>query len=93
MKVRGLGFVDGLHCPHYDTEAYRRPELHNMMAKTAGIAFALEDGVAMEIVDTQYRIIASRKDGKAFLVRKEGGKVTEKVLENDVWRSLGEPVE
>ncbi len=34
MKVRGLGLIEGLHCPHYDVEEYRRPELHKMILKS-----------------------------------------------------------
>lgn len=41
IKVLGLGFIDALHCPHYDSESDRQESLKNMMKKVSKIAIAL----------------------------------------------------
>lgn len=65
IKVKGLNFADLLLCPHYDVEKHRQPGLKAMMKKSSGIAVALDNCAAIEIIDDKYRIItsAARKNG------------------------------
>lgn len=80
IKVKGLGFLNALHCPHYDFEAYRKTELKEMIEKTYGVAIAIDNCCAIEIIDDQYRIISSKKDANAFKVYWKGGKFYEKII-------------
>lgn len=66
VRVRGLNFVDAMVCPHYDSEHHRRPALKAMMRTTPGVAIALEDCVAIEIVDDRYRFLAARRGARAY---------------------------
>ncbi len=59
IKVSGLDYVDAMVCPHYDVEKHRQPALKAMMKHCKGIAIALENGTAIEVVDNNYRIITS----------------------------------
>ncbi len=68
IKVRGLDFIKFLFCPHYDFEKKREPELRKIMKKTSGIAIAVENCCAIEIIDNSYRIISSKKTAKAYKV-------------------------
>lgn len=68
IKVRGLGFVDALHCPHYDTEVHRQEDLKRTMKKSHLVAIAIENCCAIEIKDNTYRIITSKKGAKAYKV-------------------------
>lgn len=68
IKVKGLNFIDALVCPHYDVEKHRQPGLKAMMKKTSGVAIALENCTAIEIVDNQYRILTSAKRKHAYKV-------------------------
>lgn len=68
IKVRGLGLVKALVCPHYDGEADRQISLKKMMKKTAGVAIALDDFCAIEIIDDRYRVLSSRQGGQAYKV-------------------------
>ncbi len=68
IKVHGLGIIDALHCPHYDTENNRKSDLKNMMRKTSGVAIALDDCSAIEIVNDKYRIISSKNTANAYKV-------------------------
>jgi hypothetical protein len=81
MKVCGLGMLNALHCPHYDSEKYRRPDLHAMMKRSYCPAIALDDYAAIEIVDDTYRILSSAPSARAYLVRKIKGKVIERAIE------------
>lgn len=68
IRVRGLDFIGATACPHYDSEDHRRPALKAMMRTTAGVAIALEDCAAIEIVDDRYRILAARRGARAYRV-------------------------
>ena len=68
IRVRGLGFINALHCPHYDIEKDREKELKIMMKKTAGVSIALDNCAAIEIVNDSYRILSSKATANAYRV-------------------------
>lgn len=68
IKVTGLGFINALHCPHYDSESARKQSLKKMLKKYAGVAIALEDCVALQIVNNSYRILKNKPDAKAYKI-------------------------
>ena len=89
IKVKGLDFIDALVCPHYDVERHRQPALRNMMKKTAGVAIALDNCAAMEIVDDDYRILTSAKRKHAYQVYWHKNRYVREPLSNDgVFRKL-----
>jgi dipeptidase E len=77
IKVRGLGFLSFMACPHYDVEKSRRPSLRKMIRENGGIAIALENCSAFEVVDDKYRIITSSKNAHAYRLYRHNGKVVE----------------
>jgi len=74
IKISGLGYVKALFCPHYDHEEYRKPELKEMMKKTSGVAIAIDNCAAIEIIDDKYRIISSKSEANAYKVYWSKGK-------------------
>jgi Peptidase E len=66
IRIRGLGFLPFTGCPHYDVEEERRPSLINMISKNGGIAIAITEGAALEIIDDKWRIITSSKNAYAY---------------------------
>ena len=68
IKVSGLNYVDALVCPHYDVEKHRQPALKTMMRKTPGVAIALDNCAAIEIVDGGYRILTSARRKSVYRV-------------------------
>jgi dipeptidase E len=74
IKVSGLGYIDALCCPHYDTEKDRKPELKKMMKNTSGVAIAIDECCAIEIIDDTYRIITSKSKASAYKVYWKKGK-------------------
>jgi len=80
IKVRGLSLIGALHCPHYDLEVSRRPELKTMMRKTAGVAIAIDNCCALEVVGDKYRIISSKDSANAYKVYWKRGKYFEEQI-------------
>lgn len=83
IKVSGLGLVDILYCPHYDTEKRRKADLKRMMKKTSRVvAIACEECTALEIVDEQFRIIKSKSSAKAYRIFWKNNKYVREELKN-----------
>jgi len=56
-----------LFCPHYNIEKHRQEDLKRMMKNTYKIpALALENGVALEVIDDKYRLIRSIPNTHAY---------------------------
>jgi dipeptidase E len=83
IRLKGLDLVNLMACPHYDQEKSRRPTLKRMVGSYGGVAIALENGSAIEILDDTYRIVTSLKDAKAYRVFRDKGKVREEELPLD----------
>ena len=83
IKIKGLGFIPLMACPHYDVEKDRRPSLKKMIKEKGGMAIALENCSALEVVDNKYRIITSSKKSNAYLLYRRNGKVIEEKLHKD----------
>ena len=80
IKIKALDFVSPLFCPHYDVEKYRKPELKEMMRKTPGVAIAIDNCCAIEIIDNTYRIISSKDSANAYKVYWSKGKYYETLI-------------
>lgn len=57
IRVKGLGLINILFCPHINTEPNRAVDLKRMMKSTYKIPAIAIDMGALEIVDNQYRIL------------------------------------
>lgn len=95
IKVTGLGYINALHCPHYDTEPHRQADLKRMMENTNKlVAIALDDCTALEVIDNKYRIITTKPDAKARRCYWKKGKYTvEKIKETKDYSDIKEILE
>jgi dipeptidase E len=79
INVKGLGLINGIHCPHYNGMTRgipRRKHFREMIRKTGGIGIAIENNCAIEFVDGRfYRVIRSKGKSRAYRVYKSGGDV------------------
>lgn len=90
IRVRGLGLVDALYCPHVDGEN-RLPNLQQFMTKYAEVAIGCDDCCAVEIIDDTYRILTARSGARAYKVyRRRGGVVVETLTAEMSARPLAE---
>jgi len=66
IRVKGLGFVHVLMCPHFDAEPQRQADLPRMMKTIYRIpAVALDNGAALVINGDKFKIITSIEGAKA----------------------------
>jgi dipeptidase E len=77
--IKGLGFIQGSHSPHYDGEERRRPLYHSFIEKGALKAgYAADDGAALHFIDGELsKVVSSRKQASAYLVEKKEGAIQE----------------
>ena len=70
----GLGLVPGSNCPHYDSEARRRP-LYQRLVREAALApgYAADDGVGLHYVGTDLHEAVRDRDGASAWKVDEGG--------------------
>ncbi len=78
INVCGLGFLKGIHCPHYNSETLgvpRKRNFYHMIQKVGDMGIAIDNNCAIEFLDDTFRVITSKKYAKAFRVFKKNGKV------------------
>ena len=79
IRVSGLGLIDALHCPHYDSPG-RKAGLKKMMKKIPGRAIAIDNCCALEIFDDKYKIICSKPSANAYTVYWKANRYYKKVI-------------
>src|SRR5260370_13232532 len=82
LPMKCLGWLPGSNCPHYDSEAGRRPAYHNLIVDGAlPCGYAADDGVGLHFVGTQLaQIVSTRVHARAYAVRLRGLEVIETEL-------------
>lgn len=79
INVKGMGLIQGIHCPHYDSKTLgvpRRKHFRDMIRKTGGVGIAIENNCAIEFIDGRfYKVITSKSYARAYKVYKSGGEV------------------
>lgn len=78
IKVRGLGFLKGTMCPHYNggtDGVLREKKFKAMIRKNGGMGIAIDEGCAIEFTDKSYKIISTKVGSGAFKVFRKNGKV------------------
>ena len=83
IRVRGLNLVNALFCPHYDTEANRKPHLKELMKKTLGIALALDEYCAIVMVDNNFKLLSFKENANGYQVYWKNGLYHEAILEKN----------
>ena len=76
VRVKGMGLVDALACPHYDSETAgvrREDDFQAMVRRHSDVGIAIDDRCALEVVDGAYRVITSRAAAGAYTLTKRRG--------------------
>jgi len=70
----GLALIPGSNCPHYDSEARRRPLYQQLVADgTLPPGYAADDGVGLHYVGTElHEAVADRDGASAWRVQPDG---------------------
>jgi dipeptidase E len=84
INVRGLGLINGIHCPHYNSMTRgvpRRKHFREMIRRTGGVGIAIENNCAIEFIGGRsFRVIRSKSYSRAYRVCKEGDDVVAKQI-------------
>ena len=89
VEVSGLGYIDALHCPHYDLELLKQTDLKRILKTTSKVAIALDNCSALEVVDNKYRVITSRRTAKARKIYWQRNEyITEEVTAETTYKDL-----
>lgn len=78
IKVRGLGLLRGIHCPHFNGETRgikRRKNFSDFMKKYSAVGIAIDNHCAMEFINGKYKVLTAKKDRKAYRVFKKRNKI------------------
>jgi dipeptidase E len=79
INVKGLGLIQGMHCPHHSSmtrRVPRRKSFRDMIRKTGGLGIAIENNCAIEFINGRfYRVISSKSYSRAYRVYKRCRKV------------------
>ncbi len=81
-----LGFLKGSNCPHFDSEAGRRPRYHELVGNgTMKEGIAADDHVALHYVDGKLQhIVSAKPQSKAYQMKRSENGVEEIVLQPDI---------
>jgi dipeptidase E len=75
IRVKGLGIIPALHCPHYDdVETGRKKSLKEMMRKNGGVAIAIDNCAALEIIGKKYRVLQTKRSANVYKIFWRNGK-------------------
>ena len=88
IAVRGLGLVDVLLCPHYDSGAGRQEGMRRLARRTRSVGIGLDDCAALEIVGHRWRILSCRDGSVGHRIGRLGDEDTLAV--GDQFRPLTE---
>ncbi|MDR2971717.1 MAG: Type 1 glutamine amidotransferase-like domain-containing protein, partial [Bacteroidales bacterium] len=89
IKVKGLGLINILMCPHYNSEKNRQNDLPRMMKNTYKIpAIAVDDGAALVINGDKYKIITSMANAQARKCFWKKGEYFTQILEKDKYQDI-----
>lgn len=84
INVKGLGFIRGIHCPHYNGETRgvpRRKHFRDVIRKIGGTGIAIDDRCAIEFVGDRYRVVTAKPHAAAYRVYKRRKEIVEEKLE------------
>lgn len=90
IRVKGLGLVDLLYCPHILTEPEREEYLKGMMKTTYKIPSVAVDRAALEIVDDKYRVIFLEDNSKADKCYWKNGEYVVEDIKSTKWNDISQ---
>jgi len=84
INVKGLGLIQGIHCPHYNGKTGgvpRRKNFQQMIRKIGGVGIAIDNNCAIEFRDGRvFKVLVSKPRAKAYRVFKKKGEIVEEQI-------------
>ena len=78
-----LGFINGVSCPHYETEKDRRPIVHQLIKdKKIDFCYASNDGSALHFKNgILFQSIRFYKNSNSYKITSKNGQIIENIIE------------
>lgn len=83
IRVSGINLINVTYSPHYDFEPRRKLGLKKLMRKNSGVAIALDNCSAIEVIDDKYRILKSKTKANAYKIYWQGNKYCQEVINQE----------
>ena len=83
IKVKGLGLLKGIHCPHFNGQTRRikrRKNFSNFMKKYSKMGIAIDNHCAIEFRNGRYKVMDSKEGRRAYKVYRKDNKVIIEVI-------------
>ena len=84
--VKGLSFINYSHCPHYNSEEYRRPLYHDNILQDKLIdGYACDDKSGIVFFNGKYeKSLSLDENNSSYYVYKKNGEIIEDKLESEI---------
>jgi len=86
--LKALGFINAIHCPHYDEEDRKGFDL--IIDKFNEIGIAIENNCSIVFKDDSFRVIKGNENASAYKLFYENGKIEKYKLTNEDYKSIKE---
>jgi dipeptidase E len=86
QELSCLGWLRGSFCPHYDSEAKRKPVYRRLVRSgTLAGGYAADDNVGLHYIGERLtHIVSSRPKARAYRLVRRGGRAVEEAVDPDV---------
>lgn len=79
--IQGLGFINAVNCVHYNSkDEIAKKKFYDVIQNKNIIGIALDDCVALEVIDNNFKIIKNNENAKAYKIYFNGEKFIEEEL-------------
>lgn len=79
--IEGLGIINAINCVHYDQKDNEaKNKFYNVVKDKELIGIALDNCVALEIIDNNMKIIKSNKEKNAYKIKYLNNKIIEEIM-------------
>lgn len=79
--IEGIGIINAVNCVHYEQkDEQARKKLYDVVKKTGLDGIALENCVALEVIDGKMKIVKSDNNRNAYRLIYKNGKIIEKIM-------------
>ena len=86
--LEALGFINAIHCPHYDEEDRKGFDL--IIDKFNEIGIALENNCSIVFKEDSFRVIKGNENANAYKLFNGNGKIQKYELTNEDYKSINE---
>ena len=83
IAVTGLGLVEGIACPHYNSHTNgvpRREDFHQMLKRLRRPGLAIDNNCAVAFTDDGFRVLSTRRRANAYALSVKGGEPIQRKL-------------